>query len=137
MKFLILLVILTGSAMANVADIRCNLNGPIVINGTWGAVRFNQAEIVINNLDKEVRSASMYIQDRFGSNYENFFRLWQDRTRCSSNSTCISTDFSSLRGLTVTMPNEVFEKDRFSFNTRVRSNSNRRTHFANCRSTLR
>ena len=137
MKFLILLVILTASAIANVADIRCNLNGPLIIDSTWGATRFNQAEIVLNNFDKEARSASMYIQDRFGPNYENFSRLWIDRTRCTSNSTCVRTDFSSLRGITVVMPNEVFERERFSFNTRVRNNRTHRTHFASCRSTLR
>lgn len=136
MKILILLT-LSFLGYSNVADITCNLNQPIIIENAFGRLTtFNNAQIDIQNYDG-TDSALMIIQDRFGAGYEVFNRLWKTNSRCRSNSICLSTDFSGIRGLTLEIPNSVLEANNQYFTGRFRDNRNFRTYFSSCRSYLR
>lgn len=137
MKLAILLLVSSFSVFANTADVNCSINQPIVIETTWGMTQFRQAQLDFWSVDKEGTSTTLNIQDNFGSGFAYFNRLWVERTRCMSESVCLNTDFSSFRGLSFEFPKEVFENESHFFTMRVRSNNNRRTYFANCRSNLR
>jgi hypothetical protein len=138
MKKLILALMLTTSVFATTADVNCTVSGPLVVEGTFGTVVFNRAELDFTNLEKEdVSGTTLVMNDMFGTNYEVFNRLWTNRARCSGNSTCVNTDFSSLRGLSFEIPNSVFENDNQRFTMRVRQNATHRSAFANCTSSIR
>ena len=133
MKYLIVLL-LSYTSFANITDITCNLNRQIVIENNFGRlIPFRNAQITLQNFDG-TDSAFMTIQDRFGPTYEVFNRLWSVRSRCSFNSFCLSTNFSSMRGLTIEIPKNVLDDSSRFFTGRVRDNRNFRTYFANCRS---
>ena len=138
MKLLLVSLLSLSSVFANVADVRCDINRPIVVQGTFGNIAFNQAELDFTNLDKEnLNFATLIMQDRFGSAYEVFNRLWSTNSRCISGDLCVSTEFSSLRGLSFSFPEEVFTNNFHNFTMRVRSNQTNRTYFASCNSTKR
>ncbi len=138
MKALIVAIALTGSVFANTADVTCDISGTITVEGTFGNTTFNQAQLDFNDISKESpQRATLVMNDRFGTSYETFYRLYPETFRCNSNSTCISTDFSNLRGLSFSFPNSIFEMNNHNFTMRVRSNRSHRSHFAHCRSTLR
>jgi hypothetical protein len=138
MKKLILALMLTTSVFATTADVNCTVSGPVVVEGAFGTVVFNRAELDFTNIElNDVSGTTLVMRDMFGTNYEVFNRLWTNRTRCSGNSTCVNTDFSSMRGLTFEIPNAVFQNDNHRFTMRVRQNVRHNSAFANCTSTLR
>lgn len=137
LALLLLLVSFTATATtAPAATVDCDINQRIIISTTWGNTVFNQAEVQFWNLTKDARMSSAIIQDRFGSAYEQFNQLWTENIRCMGNDFCVSTDFSSFRGLTFSFPQEIFTQPFMNFTSRVRDNNNNRTYFANCRSRL-
>lgn len=137
MKLAIVLLISSFSVFANTADVRCSINQPITINTTWGVTQFRQADLTFWNVEKDGFSTTLDIQDRFGSAYTYFGRLFSENTRCRTGEVCLNTDFSSFRGLSFYFPKEVFENNSHFFTMRVRNNSTNRSYFANCNSTLR
>jgi hypothetical protein len=138
MKLIMLSLLMSFSAFATTtADVQCSINQPIVLDTTWNRVMFRQADVNFWNLTSEGEVSNIEITDRFGPAYEVIFRVWADNNRCASNNLCISTDFSSMRGLSFSFPKEVFTTQYHNFSMRVRLNSTNRSVFANCRSNLR
>jgi len=139
MKFLILSLLISFSAFATTtADVQCSINQPIVFDSTWNnRVMFRQADVNIWNLTSEGEVSSIEMIERFGAGFEVFYRVWNQGNRCSFDNVCVSTDFSSFRGLTFSFPKEVFVNQNHNFTMSVSVNTTNRSVFANCRSNLR
>jgi hypothetical protein len=138
MKLVLIALMSLTSVFAQTADVTCSINQPITIEGTFGNVSFRQAELDFSGVDKEdAFSTFLTIQDRFGSAYETFGRLYNETFRCSFGNICLSTDFSNIRGMSFSFPPEVFSANFYNFTMRVRSNRNNRSYFARCDSRLR
>ena len=138
MKLLLIALMSSSTLFAGTADVECNVSQPLIVQGTFGTVAFRQAELDFTAVDKdEAFSTFLTIQDRFGTAYEVFNRLYEEKTRCQSNNFCLNTDFSRLRGLGFQFPEAVFTQRRHNFTMRIRNNRARRTVFARCSSHLR
>jgi hypothetical protein len=138
MKLLLIALMSITSVFANTADVTCTINQPVVVEGTFGTVAFRQAELDFINVNQEdAFSTFMTMQDRFGTAFESFNRFFEETSRCASNSLCLNSDFSRLRGLSFEFPNAIFTSDFHNFTMRVRNNRDRRTYFARCNSNLR
>ncbi len=139
MKLLILSMLMSFSAIAApTADVQCSVNQPIVFETNWNnRVMFRQADVNIWNLNKSGEVSSIELIERFGAGFEVFYRVWNQGARCSLDNVCVSTDLSSFRGLTFSLPKEVFTNNFHNFSMRLRVNSSNRSVFANCRSNLR
>jgi hypothetical protein len=139
MKLLLIALVSLSTAYAGTtADVTCSLSQPIVVQGTFGTVAFRQAELDFTTVDKDnAFSTFLTMQDRFGTAYESFNRLFEEKSRCNSGDFCLNTDFSSIRGLSFNFPQAIFTNENHSFTMRVRNNRSHRTFFARCNSSLR
>jgi hypothetical protein len=137
MRVLLLSLVFSFTAFANTADVNCTLSQPITVETTFGVERFNNADLDFTSVSKDASTSMLTIQDRFGTGYAVFTRLWENTARCSSGEFCLNTDFSWASGLSFQFPNEVLTEEYHSFTMRVRDNRNFRTYFAMCTSYLR
>lgn len=140
MKLLWIMLISATTAYAHpyTADVNCTLSQRLVLEGTFENIVFEQAEFQFININpKDSFSAFVMVQDRFGFAFENFNQLFEEKIWCRDKSYCLNTNFSRFRGLSFEFPNDVFSNEYHTFTMRLRDNSQSRTLFASCNSSIR